>query len=68
MTIQRQSPRLALLLSANSEEVTQCCLLGFQVEDNSQDKRGSKQILQTLNLKSTTLLIVQVAWTSPQAA
>ena len=52
------SPRLALRLSAM--EATQWCRLGFQVEDNSQDQRGAEQIR-----KSTTLLIAQVAWTSP---
>ena len=43
MKTQRQSPRLALRLSA-----TRWCRLGFQVEDDSQDhvERGAEQILQ----------------------
>ena len=46
MKTQRQSPRLALRLSA--VEATGWCLLGFQVEDDFQDhvERGAKQILQ----------------------
>ena len=45
MKTQCQNPRLALLLSA--VEATWWCLLGFQVEDDSQDhvERGAKQIL-----------------------
>ena len=41
---QHQSLRLALLLSAM--EATLWCLLGFQVEDDSQDQRGAEQISQ----------------------
>ena len=46
MKTQCQNPRLALLLSA--VEATWWCLLGFQVEDDSQDhvERGAEQILQ----------------------
>ena len=46
MKNQRQSPRLALRLSA--VEVTRWCRLGFQVEDDSEDhvERGAEQILQ----------------------
>ena len=46
MKTQRQSPRLALRLSA--VEATRWCRLGFQVEDDSQDhvERGAEQILQ----------------------
>ena len=46
MKTQRQSPRLALRLSA--VEATLWCRLGFQVEDDSQDhmERGAEQILQ----------------------
>ena len=47
MKTQRQSPRLALWLSA--VEVTQWCRLGFQVEDYFQDQRGAKQISQIDN-------------------
>ena len=44
MKTQRQSPRLALRLSAM--EATRWCRLGFQVEDDSQDQRGAEKILQ----------------------
>ena len=44
MKTRRQSPRLALQLSAM--EATRWCRLGFQVEDDSQDQRGAKQISQ----------------------
>ena len=44
MKTQRQSPHLALLLSAM--EATRWCLLGFQVEGDFQDQRGAKQISQ----------------------
>ena len=46
MKTRRQSPRLALQLSAM--EAIRWCLLGFQVEDDSQDylERGAEQILQ----------------------
>ena len=44
MKTQRQSPRLALRLSAI--EATRWCRLGFQVEDDSQDQRGAEQISQ----------------------
>ena len=44
MKTQRQSPRLALRLSA--VEATRWCRLGFQIEDDSQDQRGAKQISQ----------------------
>ena len=39
-----QSPSLALRLSA--VEASRWCLLGFQIEDDSQDQRGAEQILQ----------------------
>ena len=44
MKTQRQSPRLALRLSA--VEATRWCRLSFQDEDDSQDQRGAEQILQ----------------------
>ena len=46
MKTQRQSPSLALWLSA--VEATLWCRLGFQVEDDSQDhvEHGAEQILQ----------------------
>ena len=44
MKTQRQSPRLALWLSAM--QATRWCWLGFQVEDNSQDQHGAEQISQ----------------------
>ena len=45
MKTQRQSTRLALRLDA--EEATRWWwLLGFQVEDDSQDQRGLEQILK----------------------
>ena len=46
MTIktQRQSPRLALLLSA--VEATRWCGLGFQFEDDLQDQDGAEQSLE----------------------
>ena len=46
MKTQRQSPRLALRLSA--VEATRWCRLGFQVEDDSRDhvERCAEQILQ----------------------
>ena len=49
MKTQRQSPRLALRVSA--VEATRWCLLGFQVEDDSQDhvERCAEQILQIDN-------------------
>ena len=40
MKTQRQSPRLALRLSAM--EATRWWRLGFQVEDDSQDQRGAE--------------------------
>ena len=48
----RQSPRLALVLSAM--KATQWCHLGSQVEDDSQDQRGAKQILHIYDTADCT--------------
>ena len=58
MKTQRQSPRLALWLSAM--KATRWCRLGFQVEHDAQDQRGAELISQIDNAADC-----EVAWTSP---
>ena len=63
MKIQRQSPRLALRLSAM--EGTRWCRLGFQVENDFQDQRGAsaQQISQIDDAADCAGSLDQ--WTSP---